>query len=241
MEWFESWFDSPYYHILYQHRNDHEAQHFLDNLRKVGCFASKDRILDLACGKGRHAAYLAKMDMEVTGLDLSPQSIAAAIENFGTNNPEFYIHDMRLPFRINYYNFIGNFFTSFGYFNRIAENERVIKAMTLGLKKDGKLLIDFFNAKKVIAHLVEHETKTLNGIHFSIHRKYTNGLILKDIDFEDHGQHFHFQEKVQALQPDDFRMLAARAGLTIQAEYGNYDLEAYHAHDSDRYILVAVK
>ncbi len=26
MQWFESWFDSPYYHILYQHRDDKEAQ-----------------------------------------------------------------------------------------------------------------------------------------------------------------------------------------------------------------------
>ena len=241
MEWFESWFDSPYYHILYQHRNDDEARLFLDNLKKADCFASNDRVLDLACGKGRHAAYLAKMGLAVTGLDLSPQSIAAAIESYGSDNPEFYIHDMRLPFRINYYNFIGNCFTRFGYFKRISDNEKVLKAMAIGLKENGKLLIDFFNAKKVVANLIATEEKLISGINFSIHRSFIDSNIIKDIHFEDQGKSFHFQECVQALQPEDFRVLAAKCGLTILSEFGSYDLEAYDAQQSDRYILLATK
>ena len=58
MSWFESWFDSKYYHILYQNRDDNEAKYFIDNLLDAFHFKKGARLLDLACGKGRHSIYL---------------------------------------------------------------------------------------------------------------------------------------------------------------------------------------
>ena len=49
MEWFSSWFDSKYYHILYQHRDDSEAHFFINNLIKKYKPKAKDTMLDLAC------------------------------------------------------------------------------------------------------------------------------------------------------------------------------------------------
>jgi cyclopropane fatty-acyl-phospholipid synthase-like methyltransferase len=77
-EWFSSWFDSPYYHILYKERDDKEAQLFMDQLSSYLQIQPEHHIMDLACGKGRHAIYLNQKGFEVTGVDLSPQSIAFA-------------------------------------------------------------------------------------------------------------------------------------------------------------------
>src|SRR5436853_6516213 len=57
-EWFESWFDSPYYHVLYKERDDLEARSFLDSLIGYLNPAPGSTILDVACGKGRHSLYL---------------------------------------------------------------------------------------------------------------------------------------------------------------------------------------
>lgn len=68
--WFASWFDTPYYHILYKERNYREAQIFMDNLTHYLNLPEKAKVLDLACGKGRHAIYLNQLGFEVIGADL---------------------------------------------------------------------------------------------------------------------------------------------------------------------------
>ena len=57
-DWFVSWFDTEYYHTLYKHRDDTEAHDFVKNLVSFLKLTQNDTILDLACGKGRHAIYL---------------------------------------------------------------------------------------------------------------------------------------------------------------------------------------
>ena len=114
-EWFEQWFDTKYYHILYKDRDHEEARRFIDTLIKYLSPVPNSRILDLACGKGRYSVFLADKGFEVTGIDLSVQSIEYA-RQFENDHLSFYTHDMRLPFRINYFDYVFNFFTSFGYF-----------------------------------------------------------------------------------------------------------------------------
>src|SRR6185295_20361703 len=92
-EWFESWFDSPYYHILYKERNEKEAQLFLDNIISFLKPSPGARILDVACGKGRHAIYLNKKGFDVTGFDLSHESVQYDLQ-FQNEKLSFYLHDM---------------------------------------------------------------------------------------------------------------------------------------------------
>ena len=77
-EWFAEWFDTSYYHILYQNRNDEEAKRFIQALLGVLKLTPNSSLLDLACGKGRHAVTLNSSGHRVLGVDLSAQSIAAA-------------------------------------------------------------------------------------------------------------------------------------------------------------------
>ena len=237
--WFATWFDSHYYHLLYQHRNDDEAQFFMDNLVQHLQPATEAQILDLACGKGRHSIYLANKGFDVVGVDLSPESIEHA-QQFAHDRLQFATHDMREQLSVGPFDYIFNLFTSFGYFPTEEEHVQTLKAMRDGLKnKDSILVIDFFNAHKVIQNLVLAEEKTLSGITFQLNRRVENGYILKDIRFEDKGQQFTFQESVRAFNLNDFKQLLEKAGLELIETFGDYNLSAYDKINSNRLILIA--
>ena len=67
-EWFEKWFDTNYYHLLYQSRNDKEARDFISNLVAFLQIPPHSKVIDIACGRGRHAIYLHEKGLKVTGL-----------------------------------------------------------------------------------------------------------------------------------------------------------------------------
>ncbi len=239
-EWFSRWFDSPYYHLLYQHHNDDEARVFIDNLFQFLQPPPGARMLDLACGKGRHALYMSEKGYDVTGLDISPSSISFARE-FEHEGLSFFQHDMRKPFRMNYFDFIFNFFTSFGYFETEAEHAQTLKNVRLGLRPDGIFVLDFLNARKVARELIREEVKILNGITFSINRSVRDNVILKQINLSDSGQDYNFEEKVKAFDLQTLTRLCASAGLEIYQTFGNYQLDQFHEDQSDRLILLGRK
>lgn len=240
-EWFGKWFDSPYYHILYKHRDHEEAQAFIDRLCKYLHFSTNHKILDLACGKGRHSIYLNQKGYDVVGLDLSLQNIEFA-KQFENERLHFFVHDMREKFGVQEFDFILNMFTSFGYFDTDKENEQVICAAAKALKKDGRFLIDFLNPYTVIHNLVPSEKKIIEGIAFKISRELSDdGYIIKDIQFEDQGHSYHYQEKVKAIRRMEFLRYFDKAELELLHIFGDYDLNPYEAETSERMIFLLKK
>jgi SAM-dependent methyltransferase len=239
-EWFSTWFDSPYYHILYSNRNYAEAEQFLQNLLQHLHPKPDARILDLACGKGRHAIYLNQQGYNVTGVDLSPQSIAAA-KAFENEKLHFEVHDMREVFMPNHFDFVLNLFTSFGYFASETENVVALKAIAESVKPGGKLVIDFLNAEKVVTNLVPEETKVLEGVTFRITKRMEGKLIVKTIEFEAEGKQYQFQEKVWALTAEDFQEYFKMTDLRLHECFGSYQLEPFDAKTSDRLIFILKK
>jgi SAM-dependent methyltransferase len=239
-DWFATWFDSPYYHTLYKHRNFCEAESFIDKLVDFLRPSPDARFLDLACGKGRHSLFLNKKGFDVTGVDLSPGSIlyASAFEN---EKLHFYVHDMRKLFRINYFDYTVNLFTSFGYFEKERDELATIQSVSKGLKPGGTFVLDFFNSRKVIKDLKAEHTITIEGITFHISKKAVNGYIVKQIEFSDKGKDFHFEEKVKALALPDFEKYFSDSGLKIVHLWGSYDLAEFDPEASDRLIILAKK
>ncbi len=234
--WFESWFDTEYYHILYKERNDEEAQLLMDNLTHYLNLPEEAKILDLACGKGRHAIYLNSLGFDVTGADLSENSIAEA-SKFTNDKLHFKVHDMREPFEEKY-DAIFNLFTSFGYFDDDADNYKTIKAIHNSLTETGFAVIDFMNVDYVLENLVPNEIKTVDGIDFHIKRYLKDGHIYKEIDFEDKGKTFHFTEKVQALRLADFEQMMEEAGIFLLDIFGDYKLRKFYKTQSERLIMI---
>jgi len=238
--WFKSWFDSEYYHILYKNRNDTEAQKFMTNLIDFLQPNKFSSVLDLACGKGRHSKFLADFGFDVTGVDLSFNSIRAA-RSFEKENLTFYQHDMRQPVRINYFDYVLNLFTSFGYFETEREHQKTVNSIQKSLKPNGIVVIDFMNACKVINNLVLSETKIENNIKFNISRSYTDGYIIKNIEFSDGEQQFSFQERVRGYQLQDFKQLLAKANIDILHVFGDFELNAFQENTSPRLIIIGKK
>ncbi|PKR80867.1 SAM-dependent methyltransferase [Brumimicrobium salinarum] len=239
-EWFATWFDTKYYHILYQNRDFKEAERFITNLLNHLKLPKDSNCLDLACGKGRHAVFINKKGYSVTGVDLSENSIQEA-KPFEREDLKFEVHDMREVFKTNAYDAVFNLFTSFGYFENQGDNLKVLESINEMLVDDGVLVIDFMNAEFVLDNLVKEETKTLDGIQFHITRNYDGSHIFKHITFSDDGENFSFQERVQALKKEDFEMLLDKAGFTVVESFGDFSLSPFDKHKSDRLIIIARK
>lgn len=234
--WYASWFDTPYYHILYKDRDYAEAQLFMDNITAYLNLPENAKILDLACGKGRHSIYLNRLGYDVTGADLSENSINEA-SKYTNETLHFQVHDMREPWEEKF-DAIFNLFTSFGYFESDDDNFTTLKAIHDSLSEYGFAVIDFMNVDKVIPNLVPSETKSVDGIDFHIKRYVEDNHIVKEIKFNDNEQDFCFYEKVKALTLSDFETMMDQADIYLLDVFGDYKLRKFHKNDSERLIMV---
>jgi len=221
--WFASWFDTPYYHILYKERNYREAQIFMDNLTHYLNIPESGKVLDLACGKGRHSIYLNQLGFDVLGVDIATNSIEEASIN-ANEKLRFRVHDMREPLDEKF-DAVFNLFTSFGYFENDIDHLKTLVAIKENLSEYGFAVLDFMNVQQVITNLVPEEIKTIDGIDFYLKRYLSEGYIIKDIQFEDQGQKFHFKEKVRAFTLEDFQKMMDEAGIYLLDTFGDYKLK----------------
>ncbi len=235
-KWFTSWFDSPFYHTLYKDRDAAEAQVFMDTITHYLNIPAGGSILDLGCGKGRHARYLNKIGYDVTGVDLSENNIAFAKE-FENHRLRFKVHDMS-----NYlgkqFDAVFNLFTSFGYFEKYADNLNTLKAIKASLNETGFGVIDFMNTDYVIANLVAQEVKVVDGIEFYLKRYEDNGYIVKDITFTANDVDYSFHERVRAFSLADFEVLFEQANIDLLDVFGDYKLNKYIANSSERLVMI---
>lgn len=234
--WYTSWFNTPFYHILYKDRDTSEAQDFMDTLTSYLNIPAGGTILDLACGKGRHSKYLNKIGYDVTGVDLSENSIAYA-KQFENHRLHFKVHDMCKPFQ-KQFDAVFNLFTSFGYFENDENNLNTIKAIKADLNDTGFGVIDFMNSDYVIANLVAEEVKTVDDIEFHLKRFVEDGHIIKDITFTVDGDNHHYQERVRAFTLQDFEALIEEAGMYLLDIFGDYKLRKFDIKTSKRLIMI---
>lgn len=238
-EWFRDWFDSPYYHLLYFHRDNIEARNFLDALLDDLKPGKEAHLLDLACGKGRHSIYLNSLGYRVTGLDLSPRNIEEAKQHTRPGL-EFFTHDMRNPLPETY-SHILNLFTSFGYFSTRAEHIAALKNIHNGLEEGGVFVLDYLNAVYVTQHLVTHNREHIEGVRFDMIRRVNGVFIEKDIQINDGDITRFFQEKVRTFKESELRELLRETGFQVIEVWGDYALSPFDGESSPRMILKCQK
>lgn len=235
MKWFESWFDTPYYHILYRNHDFAEAEQFITLLTQYLQLPKHSKIIDLACGKGRHSVYLNQLGYDVLGLDLSQKSIKhdKAFEN---ETLHFRVHDMRKPIEGEKVDAVFNLFTSFGYFEDSEDDKKVFQSVSNILNSGGYFVLDFLNPTYVENNLKAHQTITRDDIKFNISKKIEDQFIIKNIDFEDGGQSYHFFEKVKLHTPEKILNYAKEFGFERLKMWGDYQLNAFDSENSPRCI-----
>ena len=169
-------------------------------------------------------------------LDLSKNSI----EHAKTNESEslhFEVHDMRDVYETQF-EIVLNLFTSFGYFQDEMDNFKVIQTIKSSLKQNGIGVIDYMNSPLVIDNLIAHNSYESDGIKFELKRNYKDGFITKNIEVNDDGNSFHFEEKVRAFTFQDFETMLSNAGLHLLDCFGSYKLEPFNNKTSERLILI---
>lgn len=240
-EWFESWFNSPYYPLLYDHRDFTEAQSFVSSLMNYLKPPPDSKLLDIACGEGRFSIQLSRYGQKVVGIDLSEERIQIAQEK-ANDKTEFFVHDMRFPFYINYFDYAFNFFTSFGYFDLRRDHLMAAKSFAAALNRNGILIIDYFNNDYVKKNLVHEETIIKNGVKFEIKRHISDKKIIKEIYVIDSdGQRQHYMERVSDVGIVEFEKLFKEAGMELLHTFGNYALDGFDAQASPRLIMIYKK
>ena len=233
---YESWFDTPFYHILYKNRDYKEAKMFTSELMTFLNLPIESKILDLACGKGRHSIFLNKMGYNVTGVDNSSKNIVNA-KKYENNKLNFTIHDMRDPL-VDKFDLIVNLFTSFGYFDDFEDNLKTLKSIKLNLKKNGIAVIDFLNINYVKNNLVHQNTEEIDGIEFNLKRYLKDGFLVKEINFKHDLEEYNFEEKVRSLNINEFKTMFKQTQLEILHIFGDYNLNEFDINNSKRLIFI---
>lgn len=234
MAWYREWFGEEYLE-LYAHRDADEADLHLDFVAEVLQPRPPRAVLDLACGAGRHTAALARRGHRAVGVDLSLTLLARGEAGARVRA------DMRsLPFAAGAFDWVLNFFTSFGYFERERENFRVLEEMVRVLAPGGGFLIDLLNVDHAVAHLVPRERAERDGRSIEIERRYDRASrrLVKRIRVSAPGQPARtFVESVRAYREEEVAIGLRWAGLERLELFGNFRGERFH-RDSERLILV---
>lgn len=240
--WFKEWFNSPYYYQLYFKRDKTEAAAFIDKLLDYLKPRPGSLMLDIGCGKGRHSVQLASKGFDVTGIDLSERSIDQAKKR-ESGHLHFFVHDMRLLFWINYFDYAFNFFTSFGYFNTQREHNNAMRTISQSLKQDGIFVIDYLNVHYLENHLQAQSQLKINTVDYAITRWYDENYFYKDIVVKDKrsGTTHQYQEKVAKFSLGDFIEMLAFQQMQVQEVFGDYAFNSYNINESPRMIIIARK
>ncbi len=235
-DWYEQWFNTDYYHYLYSHRDEAEAEAFLLLLKNNWKFGPK--ALDVACGRGRHSVILHQLGYDVTGLDLSSKNIAFAKKE-EKEKLVFVEGDMLKDIPVQSYDLIVNLFTSFGYLESKEHDRAALASMLGGLRKGGVLVLDFLNATKAKKDLELGQEKSLftAGLRFSWIKTIKGDCICKEISVLDGDRLRIYKESVRLHGLQDFQQMATELNATILHTFGNYYLEPFDPDESDRLIL----
>jgi len=239
-EWFATWFDSPYYPILYRHRDEEEAQLALSNILQYVQLPAHSSVLDLGCGQGRHSRFLHANGFEVVGIDLSSASIAVA-KTLAQGNQRYEVQDMRTFAVEERVDAVFNLFTSFGYFDDQNDNLRVLERIAAHLKNHGLLVLDYLNAYPLLTHEEKSNRVEIDHLVFETRKFRQLDSIIKTIDVHDAGVIHHFQERVQLITPDNFQHMLEASGFEVLRIFGNYRMEEFNPENSERCLIIARK
>ncbi|MBD0298443.1 MAG: hypothetical protein ICV84_25120 [Flavisolibacter sp.] len=150
---------------------------------------------------------------------------------------------MQQPFGYNCFDYVFNFFTSFGYFKNVNAHNNVLSNMSNALKQGGKLLLDYMNIYYAEDRLIGKEEKEMDGIIYHITRWMDEKYFFKKIVIEDFrsGGPLEYTEQVARFDLDDFKRMFSACNLQIEEVYGDYKLNEFDQRNSPRLIMVAKK
>lgn len=219
LPWYKHWFNEDYLQ-LYPHRDEAEAERCVALIKRTLPWGDGWRVLDVACGAGRHARALEAAGAVSIGVDLSMTLLQVARQ---VTSAPLIRADMRaLPVRRGSIDLVVNLFTSFGYFTSDAEHAAALAEMCSVLHPRGWFVIDYLNAAQVRATLVPFERTLLGGVPAEVTRTLEDdaSVVVKRIVTDDGRL---FRERVRLFSPDQLTEMLAASGVQVRHRLGDYD------------------
>jgi SAM-dependent methyltransferase len=235
MTWYKEWFGEEYLE-LYSYRDEEEARRQVDFFRDHLLLKS-GRILDLACGNGRHTAEFLERGYRAVGCDLSFTLLRAGAAENGSMS--ITCADMRrLPFCDRSFHALVSFFTSFGYFEDERENLLALREMSRVLQPSAPLLFDYLNVDRELKCLNQYETVESDLGTVKIERWFepSSHTFNKRISIGERK----FLERVRGYRLEELKDLFQRGGFAIRRVCGDFDGGPF-VEDSPRLIILGEK
>ena len=232
MTWYKEWFGEEYLE-LYSYRGEDEARRQVDFFRDRLSLKS-GRVLDLACGYGRHTAEFLERGYRAVGCDLSFTLLRAGAAEHGSMSVA--CADMRrLPFGDRSFQGLVSFFTSFGYFEEEHENLMALREMSRVLQPRAPILFDYLNVDRELRCLNQHETVESDLGTVQIERWFdpSSHTFNKRISIGERK----FLERVRGYRLEELRDLFQRGGFAIRQVCGDFNGDAFEK-DSPRLIIL---
>jgi len=245
-EWPVAFFDDDYLKIYQPQFTAERTSAEVDFIESALALSAGARVLDLACGIGRHAIGMATRGYRVTGLDFNAQYLAIAEEesrHTGTQ-VEWVQGDMRALRFEGAFDGIYSYFTSFGYYGD-AENDAVLGLIARALAPGGRFLIDMANRDWV---LTQGQNRTWNP-------RPDGALLMEEVSLDLRTSRVTSRQILiqpssgaQVVKTFDLRVytcaeltsLMSRHGLRVAEVWGGPDRSPYSA-TSRRLVMLAAR
>jgi ubiquinone/menaquinone biosynthesis C-methylase UbiE len=207
--------------------------------------------LDVACGIGRHAVELAAADVDVHGIDLSPEYVERARDRASeagvAGRASFEVADMRrLGERTDRYDLVANMWTAFGYFDE-ETNERIADGFRERVGEGGALVMELVNKEGMMTDYQESSAQRDDDLLFTERREYTPATgrmettltLFREAESEQAYESLgELSWDLRLYSPAELRRLLERAGFTEVSLYGGLDGAALE-RDSSQFVVVA--
>lgn len=241
--WWGRYFDRDFYELyrpfLPPELSREEAAGALEMLGlEVGA-----RLLDLACGWGRHSIEFARAGLRVTGLDRSGTLLALAREaaREAGVRPGWVRGDMRsLPFRESF-DAVVSLFSSLGYFASDEEDLRVLRGVREALRPGGLFLLEVMHRDGVAREFVERDWwEGEGGAHVWVEREFdaVEGVSREWLRWRRGRRSGEKHHVIRVRTATEWAALLRAAGLAPDLWYGGWDLSPFE-HTSERLIVLA--
>jgi len=251
--WYKKWFSTKDYLELYKHRNSRDAAKIAGLITRTLKMPRGAKVLDVACGNGRHSLIFASKGYDVLGIDLSEYLIKEAEKKLSSeykrhkDRLRFEIRDMRNIGRKNEFDLAVNLFSSFGYFEKDSENFKVFKSISAGLKKGGYFFFDFLNAGLLKESIVPFDISVRNHNAVVQVREIKNNAVYKTIFIirnrksSKNPEIAKFREMIKLYTFAVLRKEIKKAGLKVIKTFGDYSGGRFNSRSSERLIILAQK
>lgn len=232
-QWFERWFGEDY-KALYPHRDEQQADGQVRALVEACSAPTSWRILDVACGPGRHLRSFRKRGFEkACGVDLS----AVLLRDARNTGLAVARADMRrLPFADGTFDLLTCFFTSFGYFATRDEDASVLRGFARAIRTGGCMFLDLQNPVPVMRDLVPRDTQIIAGETVVVERVLEGDQVVKRIHCS--GGDKVYEERVRLYSLSSLDPVLRNLNLSLLRIFGDENGAEFSSETSPRMSLL---